>query len=304
MASDAYTSWEALDRAVKDSVDKADDTSLSVSDRYQQFIFDRFLSRVFEADDSPWLLKGGTGMLARVAGARRTRDVDLSTTSAELEEAIEDLQTRIEHSELGDHLTFIVSSEKATGLGPTQPETATRQLAVECFAGRKRITRFHVDVAVGPAPTGKVEIVNPVSRIELSRPIATRKYRLYPLVDSIAEKVCATMSTAYPVGISSRTKDLVDLVIISRTQSVNLRALQIAIATHRARMRLPEFPTFQAPITWAERFRADAARTPADGMEFTEAVELVQAFVDPALSGDPIAPETVWIPTRRSSGVA
>jgi len=42
----------------------------------RQFVNDRFLARVFHPPDAPWVLKGGTVVLAR--GRRRTTmDVDL-----------------------------------------------------------------------------------------------------------------------------------------------------------------------------------------------------------------------------------
>lgn len=39
---------------------------------------DRFLARVFHAPEAPWVLKGGTAVLARVDDARTTKDVDLA----------------------------------------------------------------------------------------------------------------------------------------------------------------------------------------------------------------------------------
>ena len=49
-----------------------------MSDRIRQEHFRRFLSRAFaEGNDSGWLLKGGTGALARVGSARTTTDIDL-----------------------------------------------------------------------------------------------------------------------------------------------------------------------------------------------------------------------------------
>ncbi len=43
----------------------------------EEFVNDRFLARVFHAPDAPWVLKGGTAVLARVDDARTTKDVDL-----------------------------------------------------------------------------------------------------------------------------------------------------------------------------------------------------------------------------------
>ena len=51
-----------------------------------------FLSRVFAAADSPSVLKGGTGLLIRLPGARYSQDLDLLHPSENLEAAIEELK--------------------------------------------------------------------------------------------------------------------------------------------------------------------------------------------------------------------
>lgn len=43
----------------------------------QAFYHDRFLCRVFSADNPSFILKGGQSMLARIPNARETRDIDL-----------------------------------------------------------------------------------------------------------------------------------------------------------------------------------------------------------------------------------
>lgn len=35
----------------------------------REFLFQRFLARLFASTDNPWVLKGGTGLLVRLPGA-------------------------------------------------------------------------------------------------------------------------------------------------------------------------------------------------------------------------------------------
>lgn len=78
MTVEHYSSAAGVEAAIRDTARKATaiDPSITAGDRITQEHFRRFLSRVFsEADDSGWILKGGTGILARVGSARTTRDM-------------------------------------------------------------------------------------------------------------------------------------------------------------------------------------------------------------------------------------
>lgn len=75
-----YPFAAGVENAIKDAARKAAaaDPSLDVNKRIQLEYFNRFLSRVFsEGDGGDWVLKGATGILARVPSTRATRDIDL-----------------------------------------------------------------------------------------------------------------------------------------------------------------------------------------------------------------------------------
>jgi hypothetical protein len=123
-------------------------------------------------------------------------------------------------------------------------------------------------------------------------------YRLFPIVDQVADKVCATMATNYPGGKpSSRVKDLVDLVVIARTQQVDLDPLRTAITSKRVLSRLKPFERFKIPGGWDTRYRALAAKTDATGgmIDVTEAEAFVCQFIDPALTPEG-GPAATWMP--------
>jgi hypothetical protein len=67
--------------ALKQSFDsKLKNTTKTASQRvgaWHLLTLDRFLCRIFLEPETPYMLKGGFGMLARTANARFTKDIDL-----------------------------------------------------------------------------------------------------------------------------------------------------------------------------------------------------------------------------------
>lgn len=55
-------------------------------------------------------------MLSRVPDARATKDLDLVTTGVELEQAQDELVALV-HQDIGDHITFRLSSVRETSGG-------------------------------------------------------------------------------------------------------------------------------------------------------------------------------------------
>ena len=124
-----YPTWRAIEQALKAKA--ASNPVRPVGDQLTQAVFDRFLSRVFaDHTDTSWLLKGGTGILARIPDGRRTQDVDLASTGNTLDDAVEDLRQRAA-TDLGDHLRFTLSKQVDTGQGATQPAVQTRRVTLK-----------------------------------------------------------------------------------------------------------------------------------------------------------------------------
>ena len=78
-----------------------------VKELQREFVLQRFLSRVFAAADSQWVLKGGTGLLIRMPGAWYSQDLDLLHPSENLEAAIEELK-ELSRRDGGDSFSFVV----------------------------------------------------------------------------------------------------------------------------------------------------------------------------------------------------
>lgn len=304
---EGYRDWRSLELAMKEAAKRVARnagpgvSAATVDAQLRQARFDRFLSRVFAAgEESGWMLKGGMSMLARVPAARSTRDMDLAAgLAADLQQAEEELVGAVD-VDLGDHITFRLARSTATGLGDNQPGVVTRRFVFTCIDVHtdREIDTVQVDVVVGPAPVGRPELVEPANRLRLRRPLVTFPYRLYPVVDQIADKVCATMDTHYPGGLpSSRVKDLVDLVMLAGTQKVDLDELRLAIAARCALSELDAFERFEIPADWIRSYPRMAAGVPfAREFSAAEAEAFVAQLVNPALQPAAAGTGSVWVP--------
>lgn len=301
----SYGDWRALELAIKDAAKKrarqagAGISATTVDAQIRQARYDRFLSRVFaNGEESEWLLKGGLSMLARVPRTRTTKDVDLAAPHAADLHGAEQALSALVAVDLGDHLTFRLIRSISTGLGDNQIGTETRRLIYGCFDvdNDSQVDTVTVDVVVGPEPTGTPEIVEPANRLLLARPLIAHSYRLFPVTDQIADKVCATMSTNYAGNKrSSRVKDLVDLVVLAQYQTIILGELRAAITTKLAISGMEPFHHFDIPADWKRTYPATAKGVPlAQTYTAETAASLVARFIDPALTNDPEPAE--WDP--------
>lgn len=283
-----YSTAAGVEAAIKDAAKKAAtaDPSLTTTERIRLEHFNRFLSRVFsEGNDSEWLLKGGTGMLARVPSARSTRDVDLFRRELTLDRALADLR-RLAAVDLVDHFAFTYAGHRESIGGEEQPYTQGYVVSFDIFIGGRQKSTLHVDLSIGARLTAPVTIVEPANALDLPR-LRSHEYRLYPVVDQIADKVCATMQ-AYNGRPSSREKDLVDLVILAVTQEIDGNALRVAIEAETRRRLMDPFDRLVVPADWGRRYANMARSVPvcADYATVELACNLVTRFIDAALRGD------------------
>lgn len=298
-APEPYATARGVESAIKQAARKAAaaDPSLNVNKRIQLVHFNRFLSRVFsEGEQSEWVLKGGTGILARVASTRSTVDIDLYRQGFTLEQALEDLQ-RLAAKDFGDHFRFQYSDHGPSIGTDAQPYTDGYRVEFDVYVGANRRGSLHIDLAVGAGMTAEPSIDAPATALELPR-LVSRPYRLYPVVDQVADKVCATM-TEYQGKPSSREKDLVDLVVFATTQSIDGTALSFAIATEVRRRKMERFEQFNIPANWGRGYAKLSKPVPhcAEYPTVELARDLVSRLIDHALAGD--ADGRTWSPEAR-----
>lgn len=282
-----YPTAKGVEDAIKAAARKAAaaDPALTTDQRIRLEHFNRFLSRIFsEGPDSEWLLKGGTGMLARVPSTRATLDIDLYRGGYGLGDAVADLR-RLAERDLGDHFRFVHIGHRAIVAGDGQPYTDGYRVDFDTYIGAQRKGDIGVDLATGAGMTAEPTLMSPASALDLPRLVGF-DYRLYPVVDQIADKGCATMHR-YGERPSSREKDLIDLVVLAVTHDVDGTALGIAIATEARRRRIDPFEQFVVPADWGPVYSKMARKVPyCEGLETIDAAaDLVSTFIDPVLEG-------------------
>lgn len=246
-----YATPAGVIAAIKDAARAATraDPSLTVTQRIRLEYFRRLLSRIFsEGTTSEWVLKGGTGMLARIPSTRATLDIDLYRAGFTLDEALTDL-LRLASLDIGDHFRFVYIDHHASVTGNLQPYVDAYRVTFEIYVGAQRKDIIKIDLAIGAGLTDDVTTAEPATRLSLPR-LTSHPYRLYPLVDQIADKVCA-IHEFHNGHQSSREKDLIDLAVIALTQRVGLAPLARAITAETARRRMPPIAAFEIPSTWA-----------------------------------------------------
>jgi len=295
----SYTSAAAFRTALKArfTAIAKQDPRYTVSELQRQFAYDRILSRCFSTDDAQrWVLKGAGALLARLPDARHSKDIDLhyAELAAGAEEATGALVAAADR-DLGDHFRFEVT--KTT---PLQEAAKGRRIHLSAYLGGL-YAAFHVDVVVGTPMSGWPDLVPPLTPLHIEglvRPL----YRAFPLPDHCADKLCAVIETHEQAGgihVSSRVKDLVDLALIARSQTVDGPALRAAIVLGAAHRGLPLPAAFAVPDweAWRTGFTKTISAAPGQSMSFADGLHLVQRFLDPVLAGPVNArwhPQTGW----------
>ncbi|KGN29410.1 hypothetical protein N802_13705 [Knoellia sinensis KCTC 19936] len=289
-----YVSAAGVEAAIKDAAKRAAaaDPTLDAGKRIHLEYFNRFLSRVFsEGEGSGWVLKGGTGILARVPSARSTRDIDLCRAGDALGPALTDL-TRLAAIDLHDHFTFEYAHHSDSIGADTQPYSEGYRVRFNVHVGLSARGSLQIDLAVGAGVTGQIITTAPANALDLPK-LVSHPYRLFPVVDQIADKVCATVAS-YNGSPSSREKDLVDLVVFATTQDIDGRALRRAIVTEARRRRMEPIDTFTVPSMWGSGYAKLSKTVPHCHAFATVALarDLVSRFIDPSLTG--LADNRTW----------
>jgi hypothetical protein len=286
----SYGSPAAFRRALTDKLKAAAETSRwSLPQLQRQMAYDRLLERLYLVDQG-WIVKGATALLARDVGVRATIDIDVyrDTASQVAERELREAASR----DIGDWFRFEVGPARAV----RSAADGTR-IPVTAYIGATPWEQFHVDlVGSDVTMTGEPEHMPALARVVMPD-IEQHGYRVYPLVDHVADKVAATFDRyGDSEAPSTRYKDLVDLVAVVTVASVEAQAQMTALASEARRrgIRLPQ--RFVVPVRelWERGYAAEAGRSLLPvAHTLDEALAVVTPFLDPLLDATAVG---TWDP--------
>ncbi len=270
-----------------------------VNKAIQAFYHDRFLCRVFSAEEPRFVLKGGQSMLAHIPNARETRDIDLIGRTSDIDEALKELIDAAS-VDLDDFVEFRFASNRPTDTSQDYREGYTVTFET-WLGGTSRKGAVSIDLVVDALPPEEFDVVAPVSRIEIDG-IATFSYLTNTAENRIAEKLCATIQD-YNGRPSSRVKDLADLVTSMLNEEVNASKLSRLIAVECGHRQIKGVDRFSVPGSWKSTLSGNYAKLakeaslPSEFSDVEDAEAAVSAWLSPVFSGD--ASGKTWIPEER-----
>jgi hypothetical protein len=175
--------------------------------------FNRFLARLAIALPHGWVLKGGFFMQLQFhQKARTTKDIDLLFTDQK--KNIHNVLVKASRVPLSDWFAFEVGAASVEG-------------QIHSLLDSRTFENFHLDINSSDILFGKP--VGIPSREILDIPeFGNFVIPCYSLPQQIAEKFHA-LTKPYGAGVSSRVKDLVDILLIAGQEDLNFQILKKAI---------------------------------------------------------------------------
>jgi Nucleotidyl transferase AbiEii toxin, Type IV TA system len=247
-----------------------------------KFVMERLLARLFHDGNPPWLLKGGFALDLRFRPkARTTKDIDLSVSLEAAKgagagaAAMRDRLQIAADIDLGDHLVFRIGKAKheltnAPGGGARYP--------CEAMLAGKVYAKFQIDIGIGDAVIGTPERLVGDDLLSFAG-IAKATVLAIRTAQQFAEKLHA-YSFPWKGRENTRTKDLVDLVLLIERGPPDPAEIRQAIATTfatRATHAIPsDLPT--PPKAWATEFSGMAAEAGISTTDYLVAFGVIAAF--------------------------
>lgn len=274
-----FTSASAFKASLEDRLrSRAEEHSIPFQTLQLKFVMERLLARLFHENDVPWLLKGGFAMDLRFRPrARTTRDVDLSvklltgTIAGELRERLQVAAS----VDLGDFMTYRIGEMKSE---LTQAPGGGGRFPCEAMLLGKSYAKFHLDVGVGDPRFGEPERLEGDETLDFAGLPRTVVLAI-PKAQQFAEKVHA-YTFPWEGRLNTRTKDLVDLVILIERglpdAKLNKQALDVTFSTrstHPLPRTLPSPPPF-----WAKDFPSMAEEAGLSTSNYLEAFAILERY--------------------------
>ncbi len=258
-----------------------------------KFVIERLLARLFRDPEPPWLLKGGFAMDLRFRPrARTTKDVDLSVSHASPELASDlsgALRDRIQEAvdvDLGDYLTYRIGAPRQE---LTNAPRGGARYPCEAVLVGKTYAKFHIDVGCGDAPGGEPERIVGDDILSFAG-IPPAEVLAIAKPQQFAEKLHA-YTFPWAGRLNTRTKDLVDLVLLIERGSPDIARIRSALRATFAARGTHTLPTSldPPPEAWAIDFPAMAIEAGLSTSDCSEAFSILEAFwTAGALGAEPV----------------
>jgi hypothetical protein len=244
---------------------------------------ERMLSRLFRDPEPPWLLKGGYALELRFRPrARSTRDMDLTLRNSVEEgpvvrniSAVHEAVMNAARCEFGDFFDFVIPPPRheltvAPGGGGT--------FSVIAKVAGSEFARFRIDIGFGDAVLGEPDRLSGEDLLSFAH-IPAPVVLAIPKAQHFAEKIHA-YTFPWSDRENTRSRDLVDIVLLIERGGLDLDAVRIALAetfTQRRRHRIPA-SLAPPPHAWAAEFPAMAEEAGISTAVIEEAFMVLTAF--------------------------
>lgn len=256
MSTPRYNTPGAFRHALDDRLKTtAKATGLHFNTLRRQFVLECYLARVFALPENRWILKGGTGLVVRIPGARYSRDLDLCHTETEpdLHVALGELIAAGRACPRDPFVFDIVRRSELTG------NAIGLQLTVTARLGATTYEVFPIDMTARLTFVGPIQTQHKPLPIRIDDVAEPPPMRLYPLLDQVADKVAA-MYEMHGHRPSGRFRDLVDLVIVTSHESLDCQQLAIALRAQEVARGITLPTTMRSPGPAWEAGHRRAAR--------------------------------------------
>lgn len=290
-----YTSAAAFRQALEQRLkNEAASTGLGLARLRKRVAFELFLRRLLIVAPDRWVLKGALALNFRLAiTTRATKDIDLGRDDDE-QAAIGDI-TAAQQLALDDHFTF--AATRTYELDDTDEFSAVRFHVTAQLAGRT-FEQFLVDIGFTDTISWTPDTIHTSQSLSFAD-IAPLAIPAIPIPQHLAEKVHAyTRTYGETKQRSTRPKDLIDILLIESSTTIQADALRHALqSTFAERSRQP-LPTSlpPPPVTWTGPYKRLAATVQIES-DLHAAHTRAAAFLDPILTGH--AHDRQWNPQHR-----
>ena len=255
-----YRTSAAFRTALKARLKAAQHDGVGLARLRKRVVFERLLARLHVVAPDAWVLKGGFALKLRLgAQARTTKDIDVNWAVSE-DEAV-GLLLDAAAVVLDDRFEFALERSQADD---DLPGGGQRWTVAATLAGRE-FERVAIDIGFAAESVFEPEAIASSHLLDFAD-IAPVRVPTVAIEQHVAEKLHAYTRTYAADMPSSRVKDLVDIVVIARTTTIDADRLIHAIkeifqrrGTHPVPHAVPS-----PPGDWGPGWRRLVVNVPAD----------------------------------------